>query len=61
MYNRKLGTSKKEQGIETPKQPRVRNCGCIYEFKNKKWVARMLCNLHQIVKEIKKKGGKNAK
>jgi hypothetical protein len=29
-WNRSLGTSKREQGIVTPKQPRKHKCGCWY-------------------------------
>lgn len=32
-YNRKLGTSKKEQGIFTPTRPEVLKCGCLMRNK----------------------------
>lgn len=31
-WDRKLNTSKRDQGVKTPKQPRYLGCGCI-----KKW------------------------
>lgn len=34
-WNRKLGTSKKEQGIITPKSPRRKKCGCWYQDKKR--------------------------
>jgi len=48
-WNRKLGTSKKEQGIITPKQPRQHKCGCVYKNLNdgKGWFRIITCQKHK--------------
>lgn len=60
-WNRKLGTSKKEQKIETPKMLHRRKCGCTFEYKNKEWVLKTYCYLHEVTEKIISKGGKNGR
>jgi len=47
-FNRKLGTSKREQGIVTPKMPRQLECGCIKRNMNdgKGWFYEAYCSDH---------------
>jgi hypothetical protein len=42
-WNRALGTSKREQGIITPKQPRRHKCGCWY----REGIAISFCEVHE--------------
>lgn len=42
-YDRSLGTSKKEQGIITPPQPKHHHCGCWYLGKD----LTSMCQIHQ--------------
>jgi hypothetical protein len=50
-WDRSLGTSKREQGIITPKQPHRRKCGCWFRGAE----IYQLCNDHQLAIELARK------
>jgi hypothetical protein len=47
-FDRKLGTSKREQGVVTRKQPRPMKCGCVKRNDNdgRGWYYEYYCHLH---------------
>jgi len=59
-WTHKLGKSKKELGILTPKRPRERKCGCTYKYnlQDKEWNLDHYCYLHEVFGKIKKGGRK---
>ncbi len=57
-WSHKLGKSKRELGIETPKRPRRKVCGCIFIFKDHKWVIDTQCYLHELFNKARKEAKK---
>ena len=54
-WNKKLGYSKKELGIETTRPDKRRKCGCVYQYESGGWMIKTRCQKHQEGFEFKKK------